>query len=71
MPGQWRCGWSAGLLAGGSALFASLLIVPAVLLAWQVVTLDRAIPGNALARFKANHWVGLALTLAMLVDHWF
>jgi 4-hydroxybenzoate polyprenyltransferase len=60
---------AAGLMAGGGAVFIALLVVPAALLAWQVLTLDRTQSGNALMRFKANHWVGLALTLAMLVDY--
>jgi 4-hydroxybenzoate polyprenyltransferase len=36
-----------------------------------VVTLDPASPDNALVRFKANHWVGLALTLAFLIESYF
>ena len=38
------------------------------ILFWQVQTLDAAVPDNALARFKANHYVGVALTLALLAD---
>ena len=38
---------------------------------WQVATLDQTSPSNALVRFKANHWVGLALTLAFLADAYF
>ena len=34
-------------------------------LVWQVATLDPNDPDNCLKRFKANHWVGLALTLAL------
>jgi len=66
--GALACWLGAGLLAGGGAVFALLLIVPALVLGWQVLTLDPASPPSALVRFRANHWVGLALTLAFLAD---
>ncbi|MEP7240150.1 MAG: 4-hydroxybenzoate octaprenyltransferase [Devosia sp.] len=65
------CWLAAAAMAGAGKLFLALLIVPAGLLAWQVVTLERGAPANALARFKANHWVGLALTCALLLDLYF
>lgn len=71
----------AGFYAGGYVLWmaAALLVgagwvtlagsaVVIAILGWQVATVDRAIPGNPLARFKANHWAGLALTAALLID---
>lgn len=57
---------AAGLLAGMNVLFAVLLVVPAAIFAWQIATLDRSSAENARARFYANHWVGLTLTLALL-----
>lgn len=60
----------AGLMAGGGRIFVPLLVVPGLVLAWQVMTLDGTTPGNALVRFRANHWVGLSLTLALLVEAW-
>jgi 4-hydroxybenzoate polyprenyltransferase len=60
----------AGVMAGGGPVFAVLLLVCAGILGWQVWTLDVAAPGNALRRFKSNHWVGLALTVALLADVW-
>jgi 4-hydroxybenzoate polyprenyltransferase len=65
--GALACWLAAGLLAGGGWLLA-LLAAPAAILGWQVATLDRRAPDNALVRFKANHWGGLALTLAFLAD---
>jgi len=59
---------AAGLLAGGGLLYAIGLGCVAVLLAWQVVTLDASTPGNALERFRANQWAGVALTLALLAE---
>jgi 4-hydroxybenzoate polyprenyltransferase len=38
------------------------------ILGWQIRTLQPKEPANALVRFRANHWVGLALTLALLLD---
>jgi 4-hydroxybenzoate polyprenyltransferase len=58
----------AAILAGAGALFAVLSLMTAGLLAWQVQSLDNRIPGNALTRFRANHLVGIALTLAILAE---
>lgn len=58
----------ASLSAGGSLVFAVLSLIPASLLAWQLWTLDAAIEGNPLLRFKNNHYVGIALTLALLAE---
>ncbi len=62
------CWLIAGLMVGGGHIFVPLLLVPLVIMAWQIVTLDPANPDNALKRFKANHWVGLALTAALLLE---
>lgn len=63
--GFWAwAGWSAG--AGNYFLIA--LTLPAALLIWQVATLQPDSPGNALNRFKANHYVGIALTLAFWIE---
>jgi len=64
--GATACWLAAALLVGGGALVIVAVSAPAALLAWQVATLDGKAQGNALVRFKANHWVGLALTLALL-----
>ena len=61
--------WStAAFLVGGRAAFAAVLLVTLALLGWQVATLDAREPRNALVRFKANHWVGAALTLGLLIE---
>jgi 4-hydroxybenzoate polyprenyltransferase len=62
------CWLAAGLISGGGVIFGALLAIPAALLVWQVATLDPAAPANALARFKANHWVGLSLSAAFLAE---
>jgi 4-hydroxybenzoate polyprenyl transferase, proteobacterial len=58
----------AALWAGAGLVFAVLSLVTAGLLAWQVQTLDADAPGNPLLRFKNNHYVGIALTLALLAE---
>ena len=61
---------AAAFLAGAGALFVLVLAAAIAGLAWQVITLDGNAAGNALVRFKSNHWVGLAFTLALLAEAW-
>ncbi len=56
-------GWTSGL---GGWFFVALML-PAGLLAWQVVALDIHDPGLCLRLFRANREVGLAFALALLV----
>jgi 4-hydroxybenzoate polyprenyltransferase len=58
----------AAFLVGGGLVLAAALLAPAAILAWQVWTLDLRDGAGALVRFKANHWAGLALTLALLAE---
>jgi 4-hydroxybenzoate polyprenyltransferase len=58
----------ASLMAGGGVIFAALSLVAAGLLAWQLYTLDADQPENPLVRFKNNHYVGIALSLALLAE---
>ena len=64
----WLLWLGAAILAGGGILYLVLALVAAGLLAWQIESLDARLPGNALARFRSNHLVGLALTLALLAE---
>ena len=59
---------AAALQAGAGAVFLACLAVVAAMLAWQVLTLHTREPMSALVRFRSNHWVGLALTLALLLE---
>ncbi len=61
---------AAAFIAGGGVIFVLVLALGVAILAWQVITLDADAPENPLVRFKANHWVGLALTVALLADSW-
>jgi 4-hydroxybenzoate polyprenyltransferase len=56
-------GWMAGL----SAMFFAALLLPAVLLARQVLLLDINDPALCLRLFQANREVGLAVGLAVLL----
>lgn len=58
----------AAWLVGAGAIFAVGLAVVAAQFAWQVLTLDAKVPDNPLIRFRSNHWVGAALTLALLIE---
>ena len=57
----------AGWLGGLSWWFAPALLLPAGLLARQVVLLDIRDPALCLTLFKANREVGLAVALAFLI----
>lgn len=58
----------AGLMVGAGWPFLCGMLVVVGLFGWQVRTLEPRDPANALVRFRANHWVGLALTAALLLD---
>lgn len=60
--------WLVAGLAAGGGLLLGLLLVPAALLAWQVWTLKMGNPADALRKFRSNHWVGIAVTLALLAE---
>ncbi len=59
---------AAATLAGGGIIFAVLSLAAAGLLAWQVLTLDASVADNPRTRFYNNHYVGMALTLALLAE---
>ncbi|HVZ09915.1 4-hydroxybenzoate octaprenyltransferase [Rhodopila sp.] len=58
---------TAGILAGLRPWFYAALIVPAALLARQVITLNIHDPARCLRLFRANREVGIAIGLAILV----
>jgi len=61
--------WAAAVvLVGGGLIFAVLSLAAVALLAWQVWTVDPAQPDNPRSRFYSNHYVGVALSLALLAD---
>ncbi|MDV3251747.1 4-hydroxybenzoate octaprenyltransferase [Devosia sp. BK] len=59
---------AANLQAGGGGLFVVLSLVAGGLMAWQVYTLDPQNQGNPLLRFQNNHYVGIAISLALLAE---
>ena len=61
--------WAAAAwLAGAHAIFNAALVIIAVQLAWQTVTLDIHDSAGCLARFKSNRIVGWALFLGLVAD---
>jgi 4-hydroxybenzoate polyprenyltransferase len=61
---------AAAFLTGAGLAFVFGMAAVVALLTWQVLTLDGQAAGNALMRFRANHWVGMALTAALLLESW-
>jgi 4-hydroxybenzoate polyprenyltransferase len=55
------------MLAGLTPLAIIMLIIPALLLAWQIIRLDINNPVRCLALFKLNREVGLLIALAILL----
>lgn len=63
--------WLAVDGAGVGQTFLMVAWVVPLLLLWQITTLKPDDGQNCLVRFKANHWVGLALTLALYIEYRF
>lgn len=63
--------WVAVDGAGVGQIFLMVAWVVPLLLLWQIITLKPDDGQNCLVRFKANHWVGLALTLALYIEYRF
>lgn len=59
--------WAALLVGAGWPFLLGMLVVVGML-GWQIRTLQPHEPVNALVRFRSNYWVGLAFTLALLLD---
>ncbi len=57
----------AGPLAGLAVCYLAALVLPALLLARQVIALEIDDPARCLALFKANREVGLAIALALVL----
>ncbi len=62
------CWVVAAALVADVSSFILIAVVPAGLLGWQLVTLETKSPKSALAMFKANFWVGLTLTGAIVLQ---
>ncbi|GLQ52943.1 4-hydroxybenzoate octaprenyltransferase [Devosia nitrariae] len=65
------CWLAAGFVSGAGWVLALGLVPVAAMLAWQVMTLDARAPANAYNRFYSNHYVGLVLTGAILLEWMF
>ena len=60
--------WAVAMWQVRAQWLGTAALLPIALhLGWQVVALDRADPGDALAKFRSNRFAGLAMFLACLV----
>ncbi|WP_246132766.1 4-hydroxybenzoate octaprenyltransferase [Devosia ginsengisoli] len=66
--GAYMLWMAAGVMAGAGIVFATLSLLAAAMLAWQVWTVDADEPDNPRFRFDSNKYVGIVLTLALLAD---
>lgn len=62
------CWLSAGLVGGIESFYYIVLAVIALILAWQVLTLNILNSSNCLTRFKSNQWVGILLLVGILLS---
>lgn len=60
----------AGNLAGVGFHYNALMVVPIILLFWQVRTIDIYDPKNCNIRFKSNFFVGASLYLAVIITRY-
>lgn len=58
----------AALMAGAGWVFFGAFVVTLVLLGWQVATIERTNGARSLMLFKSNHWLGVALTAAFVLE---
>ena len=58
----------AAALSGAGVIFFVAYAATLGLLAWQVVTLERTNGARCLMLFKSNHWLGIALTAALVLE---
>ena len=63
--------WFAADGAGVGKVFLFAAWTVPLLLIWQIATLKPEQGLNCLVRFKANHWVGLALALSLYIEYRF
>jgi 4-hydroxybenzoate polyprenyltransferase len=59
----------AGHLANLGPYYFGFLLAIALHFGWQVATLKPHDPADCLAKFKANAWVGMLLTVAVIAGH--
>jgi 4-hydroxybenzoate polyprenyltransferase len=59
----------AGYLAGLGLTYFAVLLAIAILFAWQIALLKPHDQADCLAKFKANAWIGVLLTVAIVAGH--
>ena len=58
----------AALMVGAGWVFFGAFVVTLVLLGWQVAAIERTNGARSLMLFKSNHWLGVALTAAFVLE---
>lgn len=58
----------AAALSGAGLPFYIAFVATAAMLAWQVFAIERTNGARSLTLFKSNHWLGVALTVALVLD---
>jgi 4-hydroxybenzoate polyprenyltransferase len=58
----------AGYFAGTHLIYFTAVVLVSLQMAWQVMTLNPADPGNCLRRFRSNRDVGLVIFLGLVAD---
>ncbi|SDG40562.1 4-hydroxybenzoate octaprenyltransferase [Pelagibacterium luteolum] len=58
----------AAVLSDAQLPFYGLYVGTLALLTWQVLSIDRTDGARSLMLFKSNHWLGFALTFALVAD---
>jgi 4-hydroxybenzoate polyprenyltransferase len=58
----------AGYFAGTHLIYFAAVVLVSLQMAWQVMTLNPADPGNCLRRFRSNRDVGLVIFLGLVAD---
>lgn len=56
------------LMVGAGPVFFVLFLATVAMLAWQVLTIERTNGARSLMLFKSNHWLGVALTAAFVIE---
>ena len=66
--GAWLLWLLAGVAVGGGFILLAALVLVAMQLVWQVVTLDTSDGDNCLQRFRSNRWVGWLFFAGLVLE---
>ena len=64
----WIAIFTAGMMSGGTVVFATAMALAAMQLVWQITTLKTDNAANCLDRFRSNRLFGLVVFVAIVAD---